>query len=140
MELIIVLVIVGIMAVTAVVMWPGESINVSGQTDAVVQDIRYTQTLAMARALSGQRCRITFGTTSYTIADNTGAIVRSVSLGSGISIANNNFTGGYLAFDGRGAPYNGTTVMTAPITIDITSGGVTKRVSVWNTTGAVQVN
>jgi prepilin-type N-terminal cleavage/methylation domain-containing protein len=139
-EMIVVLVIMGILAATVVAEWPGMSLNVRGQTDAVVQDIQYTQSLAMARATSGQRCQITFAASSYTIKDNAGNTAKSVSLGSGLSFTGNNFTGGYLAFDNLGQPYNGTSLMTSTVTIGITGGGSTNTISVQNSTGAVQVS
>jgi prepilin-type N-terminal cleavage/methylation domain-containing protein len=139
-ELIVVLIIAGILAATVIVKWPGKDINLYAQADQIVQDIRYTQSLAMARAATGQRCRITFGASSYTITDNSGATTKSVSLDPGIVIANNGFTGGYLAYDGRGQPYNGTTLMTTTISVAVTGGGQTRTINVSRNTGAVQVS
>ncbi len=138
MEFIVVLVIAGILGVTAYVKWPGKSINIHAQTDLVIQDIRYAQSLAMARATTGQRCRITFGTSSYTITDNVGTAVKSVPLDSGLTFAGIGFTGGVLAFDGLGRPYSGTTLMTGNLSLSLTGGGLTKTMTVVKNTGAVQ--
>ena len=143
MELVITMVIMAIVAVTVVVKWTGTDsvFNVTAaRAEQVANDIRYTQSLAMARATSGQRFRITFSTGSYTIADNSGATVKSVSLGSGITFANNTFTGGYLAFDSMGRSYNGATLMASILTISITGSGGPKTISVWDNTGAVTVS
>jgi prepilin-type N-terminal cleavage/methylation domain-containing protein len=139
-ELIIVLIIIGIVAATAMVGWPGKSINIVAQTDLIVQDIRFTQSRAMAQAKSGERWRITFTGSSYTIADKNGTTIKSVSLDSGLSFTGNGFTGGYLAFDGMGAPYNGATLMTATVSIVLSGGGLTQTISVSKNTGAVQTS
>ena len=143
MELMMTMVIIAIVAVTAIVKWPGTAsvFNVSSaQSDQVAYDIRYAQSLAMTRATSGQRFRITFSTSSYTIADNSNTVIKSVSLSSGQSFASNGFTGGYLAFDSIGRPYNGATLMSATVTIGVTGGGSTKTITVWDNTGAVTVS
>lgn len=139
-DLIMVIIIVGILAVTVAVKWPGKSINIYAQTDQVVQDIRYSQSLAMARATTGQRYRITFASASYTIANNSGTVIKTVSLDSALSFASNGFTGGYLAFDSLGRPYNGTALMTAKISVAVTGGGFTRTITIWGNTGAVEVS
>ncbi len=139
-ELTIVLIIAGILAATVIVKWPGKSINIYAQADQIVQDIRYAQSLAMAKATTGQRYRITFATSSYTIANNSGTTLKSASLDSGLSFTSNGFAGGYLAFDSLGRPYNGTTLMTGTISVSITGGGFTRTISVWDNTGAAEVS
>ncbi len=140
LELIVVLVIAGILAATAIIRWPGKSINVAVQTDQVVQDIRYTQSLAMARATTGQRYRMTFSAASYNITDAGGTTIKSVPLGSGMSFTGSEFTGGYLAFDLLGRPYNGATLMTSSLSVGVTGGGQTRTITVTRATGAVQVS
>jgi prepilin-type N-terminal cleavage/methylation domain-containing protein len=139
-ELVIVLIIAGILAATVIVKWPGKSINIYAQADQIVQDIRHTQSLAMARATTGQRYRINFDTSSYAITSNSGATIKSVSLDSGIAFTSDGFTGGYLAFDSMGRPYNGTTLMTATVSVVITGGGLTRTISVSKNTGAAKAS
>ncbi|NBJ15538.1 MAG: type II secretion system protein [Dehalobacter sp. 4CP] len=138
-DLVMVIIIAGILAVTVAVKWPGKSINIYAQADQVVQDIRYAQSLAMARATTGQRYQIVFASTSYTITNNIGTIIKTVPLDTGLAFTSNGFTGGYLSFDSLGRPYNGTVRMTANLSVAVTGGGFTKTITVWRNTGAVEV-
>ena len=143
-EMLMILAIVGLVAATAAVKWPGSLMNtfsLQAQTDQLTRDIQYAQSLAMSRAITGERYTITFDSTNsaYTIAKYGGGSLKSVSLGSGISFTSNNFSGGYLAFDGLGRPYNGTSLMASFLSIGLTKGGTTKTIKVWGNTGAVEV-
>ncbi len=145
LELIILMVVFGVLAATAAVKWSGRIGNVRAPSDQVAQDIRYTQSLAMAK---GQRHRVYFYANSYRISDGDGSWVvhpatgstNAVSLPSGVSFQSNGFAaGGYLAFDALGKPYNGTTPLAAATSVSITDGSETRTIVVRANTGAVTV-
>jgi prepilin-type N-terminal cleavage/methylation domain-containing protein len=145
-ELIIVMIIIGILAATVIIKWPGKSFNLPAQADIIVQDIRYTQSLAMSRAQSGERYRIYFYTTSYRITDNNGTRISHPTagqadsvLGSGISFQSNGFNG-YLAFDNLGQPYSGTTLLSVNTSVQLAGGGLTRTLTVSKNTGAVRIS
>jgi type II secretory pathway pseudopilin PulG len=149
MELLAVIVIMGIAATMAAVKWQGRTFEVAAQADQVIQDIRYTQALAMNRAQSAERYRTYFYTSSYRIfkvaSDGAeGAVVHpstgstnAVQLGSGLFFQSNGFSGG-LAFDNLGRPYRGTTLLSSVTSVQISGGGESRTIRVYPNTGATQ--
>lgn len=110
LELIIALVIIGILTIFITVAWPGSSINLHAQAAAVANDIRYAQSLSMAK---GQRFYfIKTSSTSYQIrgADNQPIALPSgnttATLDQGTSFGNfSNLPNNLVAFDCKGVPY-----------------------------------
>ena len=146
-ELVAIIVLVGLLAFTAIPRMPGPSLGVDAQAEQLAADIRYTQSLAMTR---GDRYRINLTAASYQITDSTGTnpeihpgtsstnpvLLDAVSL----SGYNPPLTSNYVAFDGRGIPYtvyNATTAMTSSASITLTGGGATRVVVISPETGRV---
>lgn len=143
-ELVVIIVLVGLLAFTAIPRMAGPSLALDAQAEQLAADIRYTQSLAMTR---GDRFRINLTAASYQVTDSAGmnpqihpgtsstnpVLLKSVSL-SGPLINN------YLAFDGRGIPYtvyNSSTGMAASATITLTGGSATRTVVISPETGRV---
>jgi type II secretory pathway pseudopilin PulG len=115
-ELILIITIIGILAVSVNVRSTDQSINLVAQRAQVVQDIRYTQSLAMSH---GQNYRIIFGSNSYQITDNIGNIIpnptsglQNQPLSQGFVFANwpaTSLTNRTLVFNSTGNPLQGTT-------------------------------
>jgi len=104
MELVIVLLIVGIMAIFALPFYQSTP-NINMQADELAADILYTQSLSMS---TGQPHHLKYLTnTTYEIRNiTTGNVVKNVTFQPGISIKLNGFLGYHLiAFDGLGMPY-----------------------------------
>ncbi len=149
LEFLVTLVVVGITITVVAVKWQGRAFDVAAQTDQIVQDIRYTQALAMTRAQSAERYRIYFYSSSYRVfrvASNgaESAVVHpstgstsAVPLRAGLSFQSNGFSGG-LSFDNRGCPYNGAALLGGITTVRV-SGGESRTIRVYPNTGAAQV-
>ena len=145
-ELVMVIVLLGTLAVLASMRTPGDGINVVARAEQLASDIRYTQSLAMSR---GQRYRINFTASDYQITDITGTSPQQ-SPGTGLNMTsltpavlsgyNPPLTNNYVAFDSLGVPYTAPTVAQAALaTLTLTSGGQTATVTVAPQTGRVQV-
>jgi prepilin-type N-terminal cleavage/methylation domain-containing protein len=142
-EVIVVIAIIGILAAYAT-MSGGAVTNTRASADQVAQDIRYAQSLSMAR---GQGYRIYFYTASYQLKDASGNAVAhpatgksgQIFLAGGQAFQSSGFTSGYLSFDAMGRPYNGTTALTAATSIAIRNGGQATGVTVSANTGAVTI-
>ena len=146
LELVLVLVMVGVLAVFAAPrLFTVQSIALPATAAQLAASIRYTQSLAMSR---GQRYRINFAAGGYQITDMGGApIVQPLTASTAaVSLApavltgfNPPLTGDYLAFDGRGVPYvSATTPLAGTATITLTSGAEVASVSVAAETGHVR--
>jgi prepilin-type N-terminal cleavage/methylation domain-containing protein len=142
-ELIIAMVIVGILAGYAAT-HSGTVTDIRASAGLLLQDIRFTQSLSMARS---QGYRVYFYTTSYRITDAAGNAVahpatgspRPINLGSGQAFQSSGFSSGYLAFDSMGTPYNGSTPLSAATSISVTDGSQRTTVTVIANTGAVTI-
>ena len=146
LELVLVLVIVGVLAVFAAPrVFSTQSITLPAAAAQLAASIRYTQSLAMSR---GQRYRINFTAGGYQITDMGGApIVQPLTAGTAaISVApatlggfNPPLTGDYVAFDTKGVPYvSATTVLAGTATITLTAGTEAASVSIAAETGHVR--
>lgn len=146
LELVLVLVMVGMLAVFAAPrVFTPESITLPAAAAKLAASIRYTQSLAMSR---GQRYRINFAAGSYQITDMGGApIVQPLTAGmAAISVApatlsgfNPPLTGGYVAFDTKGVPYvSAAAVLAGTATITLTAGTEAASVSIAAETGHVR--
>ena len=146
LELALVLVIVGVLAVFAAPrMFTAQSITLPAVAAQVAASIRYTQSLAMSR---GQRYRINFAAGAYQITDMGGApIVQPLTASTAaVSVSPATLTGfnppltaGYVAFDGKGQPYvSATTPLAGTATITLTAGTEVATVRILPETGHVR--
>ncbi len=142
-ELVVVLVIAGILAVGMLPRFSQGIVEVSGQAEQVAADVRYAQTLSMTR---GQRYCISFTSSGYqfrttncTVAVNhpatgsTAAIVLS-----GTTVGTNNLNANAIEFDTKGRPQS-FTLPANNATIPLTSNGQTRNVVVSPETGKATV-
>ena len=142
-ELVTVLLLIAILSVAASNQWPGSGINLAAQADQLVNDIRYTQSLAMN---NGQRYRINLAADRYWISDAGGTVTvplpvnnaAEVMLNSGIALST---AYSFLVFDGNGAPYiTATTPGTALATdavITLSADGESRTLHISPQTGRV---
>ncbi len=147
-ELVMVLILIGIIAVVAIPMVGDMTATKAGAFVSKVQaDIRYAQNLAMTR---NQRARVTFRTApnGYDIAlggtpatDPATGTPFSITLNTGqyagITISTIGFSGNYVEFNTMGVPYDGAGVLTAGKSITIAGGSITQTVTVQPQTGTV---
>jgi prepilin-type N-terminal cleavage/methylation domain-containing protein len=149
-ELVMVIVLITILAGTAIVTWPGTKINLNAQAQQLASDIRYAQSLAMTH---GQRYRLNFtSTTTYTITTTAGVAVpfpvtgdTSVTLGTGITLTlpPTNLLNNLIAFDGLGIPYTNSTATTAlasAATITLSASPNSNTIQINPQTGSVVVS
>jgi MSHA pilin protein MshC len=142
-ELVSILLLVAILSVVAIDQWQGSGVNLSAQADQLVNDLRYTQSLAMNR---GQRYRINFAADHYWITDAGGTVTYTfpingasqVTLNSGITLSTTN---SFLVFDGNGVPYTTTTSPGTPLSsnavITLSDDGETNTLTISPQTGRV---
>lgn len=146
LELVLVMVMVGVLAVFAAPrLFTTQAITLPATAAQLAAAIRYTQSLAMSR---GQRYRINFAGGTYQITDMGGApIVQPLSASTAaVSVApaalsgyNPPLTGGYVAFDGKGVPYvDATTALAGTATITLTAGTEVASVAISAETGHVR--
>lgn len=142
-EFIIVLVLLGILAASVNILWPGRIINLAAQASLLADDIRYTQSLAMTK---GERYRLVqISADRYQIANSSGAVVtfplrdNPTVLGQGIGFTSP--IGTVVVFDSRGIPYSDTnvpgTALADPLSFVLSSEGRSKTVTVFPETGRV---
>src|SRR3990167_285538 len=142
-ELVIVILIIGILAVIAVPKWP-TSVNLEFEARRLLSDIRYTQGLSMA---TGERYRwVKVAANSYQITNEAGTPIIMPSGATQIVLVDqavfgtlSNLPNSLLAFDSRGVPYTDAsipgTALAATATISITASGRTRTVSITPETG-----
>ena len=149
-ELVMIILIVGALAVMPLINWPGTGLNIDAQAKQFADDIRYTQSLSQSKA---ERYRIVEASaTSYQILNSSGTPITfatgstAITLNSGLSFGTwTNLSSNLIAFDGRGTPYLSTgtpgTALSAATsyTVTITGGGNTKTITITPITGMVLV-
>ncbi len=146
-ELIFVILIMGILAVSVIPKWTGTSLGVEFEARRLVNVIRYTQALSVA---TGQRYRwVKVSSSSYSILNQSGTAIILPSGGTILTLSNNvsigslsNLPDSLVAFDSQGVPY--TTSSTPGTTLGSTagipmtsSGGQTRTVQITPSTGYV---
>jgi prepilin-type N-terminal cleavage/methylation domain-containing protein len=148
-EMIAILLILGLVAAFAVPRWTARTTNLYAQTNNLLNDIRYTQNLAMTQ---GQRYRINLmAPNTYSITTLTGTAVinpgsnTTVStLGTGIQYGTiTNLPSSLISFDGKGKPYidsGATTALTTTATIVLTTGSANYTISISPGTGRAVVS
>lgn len=148
-ELVITIVVISILAIFPFINWPGTTLNVTGQAQQFVTDVRYTQALAMSKA---QRYRLVINpvSNSYQILNSAGTAVllssgsSTVTLSSGISFGTlSNLPNNMIVFDSNGIPYTDTgspgTTLAANASIPLQSSDTTKTAVITPSTGKVTV-
>ncbi len=145
-ELVIVLLLVGILAVFALPrLTSTQSITLPAVAAQIAANVRYTQNLSMSQ---GQRYRINFTANSYHITDMAGVGITQPVVGGtvpvvvpGVALSGYNppLTNNYVAFDTMGAPYiSATALLAATATITLTAGADTSSVAIAAETGRVR--
>lgn len=147
-ELVVVLVIIGILAIYPLFSWQGAAINLDGQAHQIANDIRYTQALSMSKA---DRYRfVKTSANTYQITNSSGTAIAfpsgntSITLGTGIAFGTlTNLPNSLIAFDGEGVPYVNTsfpgTALAATATLSLVAGGETKTIAISPITGSVLI-
>lgn len=143
-ELIIVFLVIGILAIYPLIKWPGTTTNVLAEAQLIASDIRYAQTLSM----SNEACYriVRSSATSYQITDGTTAVLlpsgnTTMVLNTGVSFGS--WTpSNLIAFDGNGIPQSDacTTPLTSNATIPVTNGSTTNTITINQVTGMVTVS
>ena len=146
-ELVIVIALISILAVSVLTQWPGRSLNLDGLAHQLAGDIRYVQSLSMTR---GQRFRIEFSNDRYNMKDQAGATIAhpvvgatDVLLDPAVGLSTTNVPNGYLVFDGKGAPFEDDNLPGDPLAgdaeIELSIGTDARKVVVSRETGRVLV-
>lgn len=144
LELVLVILIVGIIAVTVTPTNTQVPMRLAYEARRVLNDIRYTQALSMA---SGQRYRwVRTSSTAYQITNEAGVALilpsgsSTMTLSNGVSFGTlANLPNDLVAFDSRGTPYTTSslpgTALGSTASIPVTNGSQTFTVSITPTTG-----
>jgi prepilin-type N-terminal cleavage/methylation domain-containing protein len=144
-ELVIVLVLLGILAIAIIPRDPGRTLDVRAQADELASDIRYAQSLSMTR---GQRFCVSLITGGYSLTTAASNCVTTVEHPAGMTqpvlIQNatlgwTNLPNNYVVFDGKGIPYTNTTTALLTSNAVITFSGASNTVTISPTTGRVAV-
>lgn len=148
-EFVIVIVLVAILAATAMMRTPGDQVVTAAQAQSLMEDIRHTQILSMT---NNTRYRMDFTSTSqYRILNSAGAPMIIPSTGTTVAVfptaisRSLNFSSQYLIFDATGTPYTGTietdtgTILASNYIITLTGRDSSKQVIVSPSTGGVMV-
>ena len=149
-ELVFILVIISILAVLPLFNWPGTVINLDAQSRLLADDLRYAQSLAMAKT---ERYRFVYtSSTTYQIQNSTGAAIlfasgattqtlnKDLTLGVTSTLPNN-----LVVFDGKGSPYSSTgssgTALVAGSTYSftVTDGTTIKNIVITPITGRIVI-
>jgi type II secretory pathway pseudopilin PulG len=146
-ELVVIICVIAIMSVSVMLTNQTPGVSVVAQANQLVDDIRYTQSLAMTKGVR-YGLVITTATSSYQIVNASGAALMlargstTMTLGQGISFgAITNLAGNIISFDGLGNPYNTSvaagTALASTATIVLSAGTLTSTVSITPNTGMV---
>lgn len=140
-ELITVIIIASLLAVSAISRWSATPFNLSAQAQQMLGDIRYVQTLSMTH---GQRYRINFAADRYWFSNLDGTILiphpasnsTNIMMANGVSLG---FSNSLLVFDGNGTPYSDATLpgtaLAANATVTLSSGADSRTVQISPETG-----
>lgn len=148
-ELIMVIVILAIVSVYVFPKWPGMTVNLDAQAQLLANDLRYTQSLSMSRDHLYRWVKTS--STAYEIRDqNSTAIMlpsgaTSVTFNGDITFGTlTNLSNNLVSFDGQGVPCSDTsdppTALSSDATIPITSGALTKTITITRKTGKITIS
>jgi prepilin-type N-terminal cleavage/methylation domain-containing protein len=144
-ELLVVLTLTGILAVTFAPRFSSGVVELGGQAQQVAADIRYAQTLSMTR---GQRYCIFFSSSGYQLrTSNCATAVAHPATGSsavvslsGVTFSMTNLPSNYVEFNTKGQPYvSAATSLSANATVTLTSSGSTRNIVISPETGKASV-
>jgi prepilin-type N-terminal cleavage/methylation domain-containing protein len=147
-EVVIVVLAIGILAVYPLIKWPGTVINLAAEAERLASDIRYAQSLAMTKGDRYQFVRTSSNTYQIRSAAGTPVILgqgsSTVTLNTGITFGTFvNLPNNLIAFDGTGAPYTDNispgTALSATASIPITASGNTKTIVITPETGNITI-
>lgn len=146
-ELVVVMVLISALVVFVMFRGGGNIVSPGASSQQLAADLRYVQALSMTR---GQRYCMLLTSSSYQLATDTTntctiAVVHpSTGDTNPITLDNStlgwsaNLTNAYIAFGGKGAPYNdATTALTSNALLTLTSGGTSSVIQVNPETGRV---
>ena len=128
-ELIMVIVLIGIVAVSVLPKFVDtSSFSLEGATAMVVADIRYTQELAMGNG-DDKKAAFTQNSTTYTLKNSDDTVFKTSELPSGVTVSSSNIT---FTFNSLGEPTTG-----GGSSVTLSAGGDTRTVTVESYTGRV---
>lgn len=142
-ELVMVIVVIGIISVFVSNRWPGTDINLQAQTEQLAADIQYAQLLAMNTGNTWGR--INFSATEYSITNRSNVSHFSPLWGSAINLASDitlSSTVPFVVFNALGQPFtdaNFNSPLTANAVIILTSGTLTRQITITPETGKVNI-
>ncbi len=141
LELILVLLLIGILAVYAATRWSQEAASVAPQGARLASDIRHLQILAMTQ---GQRYTLHIPVTNdrYQVRDILNNVITDPVTGAPFTVVlatNTVIAGVDTGFDGLGRPLNGAVLAAAPRSCTLTAGGQTSVVTIAPVSGFVTV-
>lgn len=137
------LLLVSILAATAIANWPGPVLSLEGQASQLVSDIRYTQAISMNQE---QRYRINFASDRYWLSNQDGTVTidlpangqSEVLMEPGIALTTSQ---GFVVFGKDGTPYSDAATPGTPLAADdvitLSSGATSKTVTISPETGRV---
>ncbi len=143
-ELIMVIIIVGMIAIVVTPQWTATSLSLEYQARQLLEDVRYAQALSI---VSGQRYRwVGTSSATYQITNESGVAIlfpsgsSSITLTGGITISSyTNLPSSLIAFDSFGAPYTTTaipgTALASTAVITLTAQGATRSIQIIPQTG-----
>jgi len=137
-ELIVVIVLVGVLSVTASFRWPKNTMALDTTIEQLAKDIQFTQALAM----SGQAYnRINFAADHYSIKTEDDVTPYSgyanIPFDSAITLSGNVTE---LTYNALGVPYNGGVPLAGDATITLSINGESKQITVTPETGNVSLS
>lgn len=137
-EIIMVIVLIGILAVSVVPkLWDTSSLSLEGAAAMVAADIRYAQELAMG-SYAAKKVEFTQNSNTYTLKNSNESVIKTVELPSGVTVSSSDVT---FEFNSLGEPQgcSGTCGTGCCDTVELTAGGSSppKTVSVDSDTGRV---
>jgi prepilin-type N-terminal cleavage/methylation domain-containing protein len=128
-EIIMVIVLIGILAVSVVPkLWDTSSLSLEGAAAMVAADIRYTQELAMG-SYAAKKVEFTQNSNTYTL-KNGEIVLKTVELPSGVTVSSPSIT---FTFNSLGEPVGGGGSVT------IQAGASPKTITVESDTGNVSI-
>lgn len=144
LEIVLVILIIGVIAVSTAPNWTGSSMTLEYEANRVLGDIRYAQAMSIA---SGQRYRwVQTSSTSYQITNEAGSAIilpngsSTLVLSNGVSFGSlTNLPSSLIAFDSEGVPYTTSsfpgTALGSTATIPLITGTTTQNILISPTTG-----
>lgn len=144
LEIILVILIIGVIAVTASPNWTSNSMTLEYEARRVLGDIRYAQAMSLA---SGERYRwVRTSSTSYQVTNEAGSAIvlpngsSTLTLTNGVTFGSfTNLPSNLVAFDSLGVPYTNSsipgTALGSTAVIPLSNSTQTQNITITPTTG-----